>query len=87
VRRRVFISGDVQGVFFRAECQRQASATGVNGWVRNLPDGGLEAVFEGPAEAVERLVAWCRIGPPRARVADVQVHAEEAVGETRFSVR
>lgn len=81
------ISGRVQGVFFRDSCAREARAHGVAGWVRNLPDGDVEATFEGTPTAVEALLAWCREGPPRARVDAVSVHDEEPTGETRFGVR
>jgi acylphosphatase len=81
------VSGEVQGVFFRAECRAEAARTGVHGWVRNASDGRVEAVFEGPADAVDHMVRWCWDGPTRARVTHVEVSAEPAVGETRFSVR
>jgi len=77
----------VQGVFFRQEARRAAARTGVGGWVRNLPDGRVEAVFEGPRPAVESLVEWCRVGPPAAQVAGVEVRWEAPAGEGRFSVR
>lgn len=80
-RRRVFVSGTVQGVFFRESTREEADRHGVAGWVRNVPDGRVEAVFEGPREAVEALVAWCRRGPPRARVEEVSAQAEEPRGE------
>jgi len=87
VRRRVSISGRVQGVWFRESCREQAGALGLSGWVRNLGDGRVEAVFEGPLPAIERAVAWCREGPRRARVDAVEVVAEEPVGEAGFRVR
>ena len=65
IRRRVLVSGLVQGVFFRDTCRRTAVAAGVRGWVRNLADGRVEAVFEGEAEAVQRLVEWAHEGPAR----------------------
>jgi acylphosphatase len=83
----VFVSGEVQGVFFRAETRRQAQALGLAGWVRNLPDGRVEAVFEGPEDAVERMVAWCRQGPSYAEVRDVEVEHEDPEGLTEFDVR
>lgn len=86
-RRRVVVDGRVQGVFFRDSCRRQAVAAGVHGWVRNRPDGTVEAVFEGPADAVERLVEWCRVGPPRAAVTAVRTYVEEPEGEQGFRVR
>jgi acylphosphatase len=76
VRRRVVVRGNVQGVFFRDSTRRQALDRGVAGWVRNRDDGSVEAVFEGPAEAVEELVEWCRTGPSRAQVEDMDVSLE-----------
>lgn len=87
VRRRVVVSGRVQGVWFRDSCRREAVAAGLHGWVRNTADGDVEAVFEGPGDAVDRLVAWCRSGPPRAVVTDVRVIDESPEGDTRFAVR
>jgi acylphosphatase len=69
----VVIRGWVQGVAFRANCQRQARALGVTGWVRNRWDGAVEALFEGPAEAVDAMVRWCHHGPPAAEVTGVEV--------------
>lgn len=84
----VWISGHVHGVFFRATTQRQALAHGVRGWVRNLDDGRVEAVFEGEAAAVNQLVAWCQTGPPNAYVTDVTVLEEPPTGDlTSFAVR
>jgi acylphosphatase len=87
VRYRVLISGQVQGVFFRDTCRRVAREHGVSGWVRNLPDGQVEAVFEGRAEDVDRLVAWARRGPSRAVVADVAVRPEQPEGLSAFQIR
>ena len=87
VRYRVVISGRVQGVFFRDTCRRMAREHGVAGWVRNLPDGQVEAVFEGRPEDVDRLVSWARRGPSRAEVADVAVQAEPPEGLSTFQVR
>ena len=84
VRRRVFVSGIVQGVFFRQSCRRLAHQEGVAGWVRNLSDGRVEACFEGPPDAVDRLVAWCRHGPPQARVTSVEVLDEHPTGAAGF---
>lgn len=83
----VRITGLVQGVFFRARTQEQAARLGVAGWVTNRPDGSVAARLEGPAGAVDELVAWCRTGPPRARVDDVEVSAADAEGLTGFEVR
>jgi acylphosphatase len=82
----VFVSGRVQGVFFRAACAEQARALGVTGWVRNTPDGRVEAVFEGPGSGVEAMVRWCRQGPSHAQVDSVDVREEAPAGETRFRV-
>ncbi len=83
----VFVSGRVQGVWFRESCGEQARAAGVSGWVRNLSDGRVEAVLEGPRAAVARVVAWCRDGPRRARVDGVETADEAPVGEAGFRVR
>ena len=87
VRYRVLIWGRVQGVFFRDTCRRMAEQHGVNGWVRNLPDGSVEAVFEGPAGEVSRLVEWSRRGPRSAVVEDVHVQAEQPEGVDGFQIR
>jgi acylphosphatase len=77
----------VQGVFFRDSTQRRAEAAGVAGWIANRPDGAVEAVFEGEADAVEELVEFCRRGPSRAEVASVDVEEEQPEGLTGFEVR
>jgi acylphosphatase len=82
----VVVSGRVQGVFFRDSCQRQAAAAGVQGWVRNTNSGDVEAVFEGDGEAVDKMVAWCRVGPSRAMVTSVRVTEEDPEGLTNFRV-
>jgi acylphosphatase len=87
VRRRVVVSGRVQGVFFRDTCRREAARHGVIGWVRNCPDGTVEAVFEGPADAVSAMVAWARRGPTQAVVDDVLTFDETPEGGTSFAVR
>lgn len=88
IRTHVLISGHVQGVFYRASTQRQANALGLRGWVRNLSDGRVEAVFEGEQAVVARMLAWCRQGPPNAYVTDVEVRDEPVVAEfTGFGVR
>jgi acylphosphatase len=86
-RTRVLISGEVQGVYFRDTCRRMAAQRGVTGWVRNLRDGRVEAVFEGAEDAVDTMVAWARRGPSSARVSDVAVHPEPPEGLTGFAVR
>ncbi|HSK15907.1 MAG TPA: acylphosphatase [Gaiellaceae bacterium] len=85
-RRRVIVHGLVQGVFFRDTTRRLALARDVSGWVRNNLDGTVEAVFEGDEEAVTGLVAFARRGPEGARVARVEVHAEEPEGLSGFAV-
>jgi acylphosphatase len=87
IRRRVEVEGRVQGVFFRDSCARQARALGVAGFVRNRGDGAVEAAFEGDADAVERMVAWCHHGPPRAVVTAVREVEEPTRGDQWFSVR
>ena len=83
---RVRISGRVQGVFFRATCARLADELGLSGWVRNRPDGDLEAVFQGPDRAVEDMLAWCREGPPHAQVDAVDVRPEPPGTQGGFRV-
>ena len=83
VRAHVFVSGRVQGVFFRSETRREARRYNVTGWVRNLPDGRVEAVFEGEKENVERLVEFCRQGPSSAKVTQTEVIYESYTGEFR----
>ncbi len=86
VRTLVIVSGRVQGVWFRAATQTRAEALGLTGWVRNLPDGRVEAVFEGPAPLVRRAVEWCRTGPEHAIVEHLEVFDEPAEGLTGFRV-
>ena len=80
-RVRLRVTGRVQGVCYRAATQREASRLGVTGWVRNLPDGGVEALIEGEPAAVRALIAWCRTGPPGAHVMEVAEIPEPAVGD------
>jgi acylphosphatase len=87
IRYRVFISGQVQGVNFRATCQRMAMQHGVAGWVRNLTDGRVEAVFEGPAPDVQYLLDWVQRGPRLAVVSGVAVQAEQPQGLDTFLIR
>ena len=87
VRRRVIVHGFVQGVFFRDSTRRLAQRHGVSGWVANRADGAVEAVFEGEADAVERLVAFSREGPRGAQVESVAVTEEEPEGLSGFAVR
>ena len=87
VRRRVVVRGSVQGVFFRDSCRREARSRGVAGWVTNRPDGAVEAVFEGDADAVQALVDWCGHGPRGAEVTAVDETAEEPEGTSGFEIR
>jgi acylphosphatase len=80
VRRRVVVRGDVQGVFFRDSARKEAESRGLSGSVTNRSDGAVEAVFEGPREDVDALIAFCREGPSRAQVEDVEVTEEEREG-------
>ena len=77
----------VQGVWFRESCRREAAARGVAGWVSNRADGRVEAVFEGSEPAVAEMVAWCRMGPPRAEVTGIDVSEELPEGLVGFRVR
>jgi acylphosphatase len=87
VRKRVIITGWVQGVFFRATLLEKASAANVKGWVRNNRDGSVEAVLEGDHNGVERVIRWCHRGPGGAVVENVQVADENYTGEfTTFSI-
>ena len=81
VRAHVFVSGRVQGVFFRSETRYEANRRNVVGWVRNTSDGRVEGVFEGEKEDVEKLIDFCRRGPPGARVTKVDVQWEDYTGE------
>ena len=87
VRRRVVVHGRVQGVFFRAATRERARELEVEGWVRNRPDGAVEAVFEGTPGAVEAMLLFARHGPQWARVERVEEHAEEPRGERGFAIR
>jgi acylphosphatase len=86
-RRRVVVQGHVQGVFFRETTRRRALSVGVAGWVRNTPDGSVEAVFEGERDAVDRLVAFVQDGPRGARVDWIDVVSEDPEGLDGFVVR
>ena len=86
VRCRAVVSGRVQGVFYRDSCQQMARRLGVRGSVRNCGDGTVEVVAEGEREAVEQLLAWCRVGPPRAGVTAVAITDETPIGETSLRV-
>ena len=81
VRAHVFVSGRVQGVYFREDTRRLAQSLGAIGWVRNRADGRVEAIFEGDEAQVRQLVEWCHNGPPHARVQAVTLEWEPATGE------
>lgn len=87
-RAHVFVSGKVQGVFFRQTTKHQAENHGVKGWVKNLPDGRVEAVFEGEDEAVKSIIEYCKRGPSRAKVENIELKWETPIGEfTSFRTR
>ena len=87
-RKRIFVNGIVQGVSYRASTQEQARRRGIVGWVKNLEDGRVEAVAQGSKDKVAELLAWCRTGPPAAKVDKVEVSWEEVGDELRgFDVR
>lgn len=86
-RAHVWVSGVVQGVFFRAAAAEEARRLGLSGWVRNLSDGRVEAVFEGPEDRVRRAVGWAHRGPSHAVVERVDIEWEDPVGEAGFSTR
>jgi acylphosphatase len=81
------VSGRVQGVFVRDTARRRAESAGVAGWISNRPDGAVEAVFEGQPDRVHELVEFCRHGPSRAEVANVEVIEEEPEGLSGFAIR
>jgi len=81
IRAHVLVSGKVQGVFFRSSTKDKAEELGISGWVRNLSDGRVEAIFEGEKEDVDKMVEWCRKGPEYARVTGIDVFMEDYKGE------
>ncbi len=81
-RAHLYISGKVQGVYYRANTRDEAREKGLEGWVKNLDDGRVEAVFEGEREKIEDMIEWCRSGSPAADVDDVEIEWEDA--ENRF---
>jgi acylphosphatase len=83
----VLVSGEVQGVNFRGATQEKAEELGLNGWVRNLQDGRVEAVFEGGSETVRQMIEWCESGPSSADVDEVSVEQETPEGLSGFEVR
>ncbi len=87
IRRRVVVTGRVQGVFFRDGCVSEAHRLGVRGWVLNRNDGRVEAVFEGDPAAVEEIIEWARTGPAQAYVTSIEVVDEQPVDERDFQIR
>ena len=84
----VYISGRVQGVFFRAKTQSTAKSFNLAGWARNMADGRVEAVFEGDNANIDKMIAWCHIGPPASRVEEILTEEEPYTGEFRdFSIK
>ena len=81
VRRHIFLSGRVQGVFFRENTKNKAKELGVFGWIKNLADGQVEAVFEGSKEDIEQIIEWVKKGPPLAKVEKVEVLEQKYQGE------
>ena len=87
IRKRVVVTGRVQGVWFRATTREAALRNGVDGWVRNLPDGSVEASFEGTLTGVDKMVEWSKQGPPRAYVSGIEVSYEDPEGLSGFEIR
>lgn len=87
IARRVRVHGNVQGVFFRDSTRNQAEGLGVSGWVRNCADGTVEGHFEGPTDKVSELIEFCRSGPSRANVTDLEVDDAKPEGMSGFRVR
>ncbi len=87
-RAHVYVAGQVQGVFFRDSTREKAEQLGLTGWVKNLPDGRVEALFEGPSERIREMIRWCEKGPPHAEVENVDSQFEVSEGDlTSFEVR
>ena len=84
IRRRLLVSGQVQGVFYRDSCRQEAEEKGITGSARNLPDGRVEVILEGDQDAVERMIEWCRRGSDMARVDSVEVEEQQPQGESGF---
>lgn len=83
----LFVHGQVQGVFYRASTQTRAEELQLNGWVKNRPDGSVEIHAEGDREALEELIAWCRQGPPMAKVSTLDLEWVEVTGLSSFDIR
>lgn len=87
VRKRVVVTGEVQGVFYRDTCRTVAEEAGVAGWATNLPDGRVEVALEGDEEAVQSVLDWCRAGPNHATVHSIDVSDEPPKGASGFKIR
>ena len=87
VRRRVLVEGLVQGVWYRASAEREAVRLNLAGLARNLNDGRVEMIVEGPVAAVDAFIAWARIGPPRAHVTGIEIEGQPPTGQLGFRVR
>lgn len=87
IRAHVFVSGRVQGVYYRASTRDRARELGVDGWVKNLADGRVEAVFEGNAEDIESMIEWCHTGSPSARVDDIEAEYGDPTALEGFEIR
>ena len=87
IRKRLRVSGHVQGVWYRGAMQREAQLVGLVGWVKNLPDGRVEAVVQGTAEQIGSIIRWCAVGPPAAKVTDVETHDEPVSELAGFNIR
>ncbi len=81
VRAHIFVEGRVQGIFFRENTRQKAMELGITGWVKNLPDGRVEAVFEGEKENVEKMLAWAKKGPPLAKVENTEIEWQKPQNE------
>lgn len=89
IQKRLTITGRVQGVFFRLETQKEAKRLGISGYVKNLPDGSVEAVIQGDAQTVEKMIRWCYQGPPASRVDHIDLSDIALLDDfsDRFDVR
>jgi len=83
----IFISGRVQGVFYRAHTKKKANELGITGWVKNLPDGRVEAVFQGPKDKVEKMISWCHKGSPASRVTNVEMAKAQQEDYKNFIIK
>ena len=86
IRRRLLVSGRVQGVFYRDSCKATAESAGVAGSARNLPDGRVEVILEGDPDAIDEVIGWCRKGTPQSKVESIEVSDEDPAGATGFGI-